>query len=150
MINYDTILSTTEDKMTLLQWLKKVEAALKDASATSFNVAPVGTGVYKFVLTFADGTTLESDNITLGDLVIGGRITEESHLVLNLNNGEDLDLGSIFAADKLYIINKISDAAGRKRFDTEMAFEVTGNISNLFNSANYFKLICGKQHHIFA
>lgn len=96
MIDYDTILSTTEDKMTLLQWLKKVEAALKDASATSFKVNKKGDATLTFSIEFADGTELESGEIVLqqGESVQSAAIVN-GHLILTLTNGDELDAGDL-------------------------------------------------------
>lgn len=100
MIDYDTILSTTEDKMTLLQWLKKVEAALKDASATSFKVNKKGDATLTFSIVFADGTELESGEIILqqGESVESAAIVN-GHLILTLTNGDELDAGAILNGD---------------------------------------------------
>lgn len=97
MIDYDTILSTTEDKMTLLQWLKKVEAALKDASATTFKVNKKGDATLTFSIVFADGSEIESGEIVLqqGESVASGAIVN-GHLILTLTNGDVLDCGSLF------------------------------------------------------
>jgi len=65
MLNYETILSNFDDKVTLMQWLKKVEEALQDASATGFEVLQTSETTAKFKLTFADGSTLESEEMTL-------------------------------------------------------------------------------------
>jgi hypothetical protein len=96
MIDYDTILSTTEDKMTLLQWLKKVEAALKDASATTFKVNKKGDATLTFSIVFADGSELESGEIILqqGESVQSAAIVN-GHLILTLTNGDELDAGDL-------------------------------------------------------
>ena len=96
MIDYNTIVSTTEDKMTLLQWLKKVEAALKDASATTFKVNKKGDATLTFSIEFADGTTLESGEIILqqGESVESAAIVN-GHLILTLTNGDELDAGDL-------------------------------------------------------
>ena len=65
MINYETILSTFDDKLTLLQWLQKVEEALQGAGLERVDITQVTptTAVFKF--TFADGTSLTTPSITL-------------------------------------------------------------------------------------
>ena len=97
MLNYETLLSNYDDKLTLLQFLKKVEAALADASAISFSVTKTGNATLKFVLTFADGSTLESPEIVLqqGESVASAAIVN-GHLILTLTNGDELDAGSMF------------------------------------------------------
>ena len=65
MINYETILSTFDDKLTLMQWLQKVEQALQGAGLERVDITQVTptTAVFKF--TFADGTSLTTPSITL-------------------------------------------------------------------------------------
>lgn len=65
MINYETILSTFDDKLTLMQWLQKVEQALEGAGLESVEIhqqSPT-TAYFKFV--FADGTSVTTPSITL-------------------------------------------------------------------------------------
>lgn len=97
MINYETILSSYDDKLTLMQWLKKVEAALKDASATGFHVNKRGNATITFSIDFANGETLESEPLILqqGESVESGEI-RNGHLFLTLTNGDELDCGSLF------------------------------------------------------
>ena len=100
MLNYETILSNYDDKLTLMQWLKKVEAALNDASATNFEVVKRGDATISFKITFADGTAIESGEIILqqGESVTGGAIVN-GHLILTLSNGDQIDAGSLFNGD---------------------------------------------------
>ena len=65
MINYETILSTFDDKLTLMQWLQKVEEALEGAGLERVDITQVTptTAVFKF--TFADGTSVTTPSITL-------------------------------------------------------------------------------------
>lgn len=97
MLNYETILSSYDDKMTLMQWLKKVEEALKHASATAFRVNKKGNATISFILDFEDGTTLESGDIVLqqGESVNGAYI-ENNHLFITLTNGQVIDAGLMF------------------------------------------------------
>lgn len=65
MINYETILSTFDNKLTLMQWLQKVEQALEGAGLESVEIhqqSPT-TAYFKFV--FADGTSVTTPSITL-------------------------------------------------------------------------------------
>lgn len=97
MINYETLLSSYDDKLTLMQWLKKVEAALKNASASAFSVNKKGNATISFSLTFEDGTSLESGDIVLqqGESVASARI-ENGDLILTLTNGDELNAGNMF------------------------------------------------------
>ena len=97
MINYETILSAYDDKLTLMQWLKKVEKALNEAAATSFKVNKKGSATISFSIVFEDGSELESGDIILqqGESVAAARI-ENGHLILTLTNGDELDAGNLF------------------------------------------------------
>lgn len=55
-IKKETIVSTTEDRLTLLQWLKKLEKTLSDDTLTDIAFNDDGGNV-SLVLTFEDGTT---------------------------------------------------------------------------------------------
>lgn len=96
MINYDTIISNFDDKVTLYNWLRKVEEALKNASATNFVVNKKGNATLSFSITFADGETLESGDIVLqqGESVDQARIAS-GILQLHLTNGTWLTAGNI-------------------------------------------------------
>lgn len=100
MLNYDTILSNYDDKLTLMQWLKKVEAALENASATAFHVNKRGNATLTFSIDFADGTSIESEPIVLqqGESVASARISN-GHLILTLTNGDELDAGVILSGN---------------------------------------------------
>lgn len=96
MLNYETLLSNYDDKLTLMQWLKKVEEALKDASATEFKVNKKGNATLSFSIVFEDGTELESGDIVLeqGESVASAAIVN-GHLELTLTNGDVLDAGDL-------------------------------------------------------
>lgn len=97
MLNYDTILSNYDDKLTLMQWLKKVEDALKDASAVSFDVVNLGNATFKFKIVFEDGSEIESDPLVVnqGDSVASAAIVN-GDLILTLTNGDTINAGSMF------------------------------------------------------
>lgn len=65
MINYETILSTADNKLTLMKWLQKVEDALKNASLESVTASQPTTTTLVLTFHFADGTTLVSPSIVL-------------------------------------------------------------------------------------
>lgn len=104
MINYDTIISNFDDKVTLYNWLRKVEEALKNASATNFVVNKKGNATLSFSITFADGETLESGDIVLqqGESVDQARIAS-GVLQLHLTNGTWLSAGNIKPVDNFSI-----------------------------------------------
>ena len=96
MINDNTIISSFNDRPTLLEWLKKVEEALKSDTATAFHVNNRGNATLTFSIDFANGTSLESEPIVLqkGESVIGAEI-RSGHLILTLSNGDELDAGDV-------------------------------------------------------
>ena len=106
MLNYETILSSFNDKMTLMQWLKKVEEALKDASATAFDVTRLDNERVKFSLTFANGEKLETSVLIAikgekgdtGTSVVRFYI-DNGHLFVELDNGITQDLGLLFSGN---------------------------------------------------
>lgn len=104
MINYDTIISNFDDKVTLYNWLRKVEEALKNASATNFVANKKGNATLSFSITFADGETIESGDIVLqqGESVDQARIAS-GILQLHLTNGTWLTAGNIKPVDNFNI-----------------------------------------------
>lgn len=84
MIKKDTIVSTTDGRLTLLQWLKKVEAALKNASATAVKGVPQADGKVVFEIDFADGTSIKSDPFELPEkLPDGYAVDKDGNITLN-------------------------------------------------------------------
>lgn len=63
MIDWKTILSSFDDKPTLLQWLKIVEMALQNASLEDVAIKNTGNTMYVFEFKFADGSTVTSSPI---------------------------------------------------------------------------------------
>lgn len=63
MIDWKTILSSFDDKPTLLQWLKIVEMALQNASLEDVAIKNTGNNMYVFEFKFADGSTVTSSPI---------------------------------------------------------------------------------------
>lgn len=96
MINKETILSNYDNKLTLLQWLKTINKALKDAVLTGVEVRQKGNATFSFVLTFEDGTEVESNEFVLaqGESIDGATI-KNGHLYLSLTNGNELDAGDL-------------------------------------------------------
>lgn len=83
MIKNDTIVSTTDGRLTLLQWLKKVEDALKNASATAVKVVPQADGKAVIEIDFADGSTLSSEPFEVGGLPDGYAVDASGNVTLN-------------------------------------------------------------------
>lgn len=92
MINDNTILSSFDDRPTLLEWLKKVEDALKTDTATAVSVENPSVNTYVFKITFADGTTLSSGNVVFPDSVKDVSI-KNGHIIVTSVGGNVEDLG---------------------------------------------------------
>ena len=112
MLNYETILSSYDDRLTLLQWLKKVEAALAGASLDNFAVSYEGNGEYKFKAHFADGSEVESNLVALQG-VENVYIAAGNELHFVLTDGEDINAGNILLSgtlllDSLSVTNDIT------------------------------------------
>ena len=65
MVKLDTVLSVYDDKLTLMQWLKQVEKALKDSVLVSIDCEQVAEDKAVFVFNFEDGTRVETPAVTL-------------------------------------------------------------------------------------
>lgn len=92
MINDQTILSSFDDRPTLLEWLKKVEDALKTDTATAVSVENPSANTYVFKITFADGETLSSGNVVFPDSVKDVSI-KNGHIIVTSVGGTQTDLG---------------------------------------------------------
>lgn len=104
MINDNTILSSFNDRPTLLEWLKKVEEALKSDTATGVSVENPSVNSYVFKITFADGKTIASDTIRFPDSVKGASILN-NHLILTMQSGLTDDLGVINPYANTIVLN---------------------------------------------
>lgn len=92
MINYETILSTADNKLTLMKWLQKVEDALKNASLESVTASQPTSTTLVLTFHFADGTSLESPSIVLpkgpkGDPGQSVRILQSAEACTELGDG---------------------------------------------------------------
>lgn len=65
MIDYNTILSSFNDRGTLLKWLKRVEEALEGAGLDNVTVTVIDSTHIALNFDFADGSTVVSDPIEL-------------------------------------------------------------------------------------
>lgn len=92
MINDQTILSSFDDKPTLLEWLKKVEDALKTDTATAVSVENPSANTYVFKITFADGDSISSGNVVFPDSVKDVSI-KNGHIIVTSVGGNIEDLG---------------------------------------------------------
>lgn len=97
MINYETIKSSFDDKLTLLQWLKKVEAALSASVLVSVEVLQPTETTAILTFDFEDGTSISSPSITLprGASVVNATLDQNNNLILVLDNGRSINVGNI-------------------------------------------------------
>lgn len=128
MINYETILSNYDDRLTLMQWLKKVEAALMAAALASVTITQPSddTAVFNFV--FADGTSVSSPSLNLprgpqgeqgtqgeqgaqGVGVSNVTINSNSHLIVTLTNGVEIDAGYIETGSGIVVDTELSSTS---------------------------------------
>lgn len=72
MINWKTILSSFDDKPTLMQWLKIVEKALQNAALESVTAKTAPNNAVVFEFKFADGSTITSTAANLEAKGISG------------------------------------------------------------------------------
>lgn len=92
VIKQETILSVFgDDKVTLLEWIKKVYKTLEDGALTDISVNRVDAGHIEIIFTFADGTTQSSGLIDLGSIDLATLSTliegNSSEIDVALNSG---------------------------------------------------------------
>ena len=110
MIKKDTIVSTTDGRLTLLQWLKKVEDALKNASATAVKGVPQADGKVVFEIDFADGTSIKSDPFQLPEKLPDGYAVDASGNItlnggLHVDNAGNVEMGKNAVVDGTLTLN---------------------------------------------
>ena len=127
MINDNTILSSFDDRPTLLEWLKKVEDALKTDSATAVSVENPSANTYVFKITFADGKTLSSGNVVFPDSVKDVSI-KNGHIIVTQISGTQTDLGVLNPYAGTIVVNaetNTTEIGGKLQVSGEA--QVTGN-----------------------
>lgn len=99
MISKETIISSFDDKETLLKWLKKVESALTGATLTNLVMTKLSdvnhVGTYQITATFADSTSVVSDTFTLPSVDIVTAFGNLTTLVNGFNNRITTNEGNI-------------------------------------------------------
>lgn len=97
MIKKETILSNYDKKLTLLQWLKDVEKALKDSTITGIELIDKGSNAYSLRILFEDGSNIETEPVTLLQPIKAGAI-ENGHLFITLTDDTRIDCGAVGAS----------------------------------------------------
>lgn len=141
MINWKTILSTFNDKPTLMQWLKIVEKALQNASLESVTAKAAPNNAVAFEFKFADGSTVTSTAANLEAKGISGIEEVSDEIVGNQTlttlrahyTDGTMDEFPVYAenGNKLYVHNlTLSDVSGGtikvrviSKLATAMSFE---------------------------
>ena len=123
MINDNTILSSFDDKPTLLEWLKKVEDALQTDTATAVSVENPSANTYVFKITFSDGTTLSSGNVVFPDSVKDVSI-KNGHIIVTSVGGNVEDLGVLNPYANTIVVNAETNTT-----EIEGKLQVTGNVA---------------------
>ena len=129
MINDNTILSSFDDRPTLLEWLKKVEDALKSDTATAVSVENPSANTYVFKITFADGNTLSSGNVIFPDSVKDVSI-KNGHIIVTSVAGIVEDLGVLNPYADTIVVNaetNTTEIGGKLQVSGEA--QVTGNVA---------------------
>lgn len=129
MINDNTIISSFDDRPTLLEWLKKVEDALKTDTATAVSVENPSANTYVFKITFADGKTLSSGNVVFPDSVKDVSI-KNGHIIVTQNSGTQTDLGVLNPYAETIVVNaetNTTEIGGKLQVSGEA--QVTGNVA---------------------
>ena len=124
MINYETILSLFDDKLTLLEYLTKIEKALKDSTLTEITIEQPTETTAVFTFVFENGDTIVTPSVTLprgekgdtgdkgdkgdkgdtgatgadgadGVSVVSAHFNNQYHLILTLSNSDTIDAGKV-------------------------------------------------------
>ena len=132
MINDQTILSSFDDKPTLLEWLKKVEDALKTDTATAVSVENPSANTYVFKITFADGTTLSSGNVVFPDSVKDVSI-KNGHIIVTSVGGNVEDLGALNPYADTIVLNAVTNDV---EINAETKINAGLEVVNEFNCDN--------------
>lgn len=131
MINDNTIISSFNDRPTLLEWLKKVEEALKSDTATGVSVENPSVNSYIFKITFADGKTIASEPVKFPDSVAGVSISN-NHLIITTQGGIREDLGVINPYADTIVLN-----SGTNTTEIKNNAKIEGNLQ--VNSSAEFR-----------
>lgn len=139
-INYETILSSYDDRLTLLEFMNRVLDALENASVDASHFTSLGNGQYTFSIDFADGSTVESAPVTIngakgvssfsasnGVLSIG--LTDGSTLTANPFNGNITINGDLEVNGDHIDLNGPVKVADQDGLDVTGPLSVSGNVS---------------------
>ena len=128
MIN-ETIISNFNDRATLLQWLKKVEEALKNDIATAIKFENTSPNHYVASVEFADGSKIESGDIAFPDTIEQVSITD-GQLIINYVSGKSENLGQLNDYDGVIVVNSETNTTDiRNNVQVDGNLQVNGTIT---------------------
>lgn len=150
MINYETILSLFDDKLTLLEYLTKIQKALENEQLTSINVTQTDATHVYFTFVFEDSTTIDTPTFTLpagpqgiqgpagtdGISVTGVTIDASNHLILTLSNGNTIDAGKVAVSNNVVELSGLSGTLTDEQYSLLQA-----NGSKILRSERYFEKV---------
>ena len=127
MINYETILSLFDDKLTLLEYLTKIEQALKNEQLTDITVTQTDASHVYFTFVFEDSTTIDTPTFTLpagpqgatgaqGVSVTGATINASNHLILTLSNGNTIDAGNVAVSNNVVSLSGLGGTLTNEQY----------------------------------
>lgn len=128
MINDNTIVSSFNDRPTLLEWLKKVESALKTDTATAIKFVNTSPNHYVASIEFANGSKIVSGDIAFPDTIDQVTITD-GELIVNYVSGAIDNLGKINAYADVIVVNSESNTTEIKNnAQVDGNLQVNGNV----------------------
>lgn len=153
MINYETILSLFDDKLTLLEYLTKIEQALRNEQLTDITVTQTDASHVYFTFVFEDSTTIDTPTFTLpagpqgiqgpagsdgtdGVSVTGATIDASNHLILTLSNGNTIDAGKVAVSNNVVELSGLSGTLTDEQYSLLQA-----NGSKILRSERYFEKV---------
>lgn len=147
MINYETILSLFDDKLTLLEYLTKIEQALKNEQLTDITVTQTDASHVYFKFVFEDSTTIDTPTFTLpagpqgetgvqGVSVTGATIDASNHLILTLSNGNTIDAGNVAVSNNVVSLSGLGGTLTDKQYELLQA-----NGSLILLSERYYEKV---------
>ena len=133
MLNYETLLSSYDDKLTLMQWLKKVEDALKNDTAIAIKFESTSPNHYVASIEFANGSKINSGVIAFPDTIDQVTITD-GELIVNYVSGATDNLGKINAYGDVIVVNSETNTTEIKNNAlVDGNLQVNGSLKNLEN-----------------
>lgn len=139
MINKETILSTYNDRLTLLEWLKKVEQGLSEGVLEACELVKTARASFKFKLTFEDGTFAESNVLTIETDDIASASFVGGHLIFVTEDGRTIDAGHL-SGNLGNVICTALDVHGDIHADGSVFVGGDVNINGVINSSNIGEL----------